>query len=88
MPAKVQSYMAAGKPIIAALSGEGNRIIKESKSGLVGEAEDYKALYENVIKLYNMNENEKKCIGFNGKTFFEENFTKNKLLNQLEIIMS
>ncbi|MDT7963420.1 glycosyltransferase family 4 protein [Clostridium perfringens] len=88
LPAKVQSYMAAGKPIIAAISGEGSRTIKESKSGLVGEAEDYKALYENVIKLYDMNENERICIGNNGKEFFEENFTRDKLLNQLEVIMS
>ncbi|MDJ9034542.1 glycosyltransferase family 4 protein [Clostridium perfringens] len=88
LPAKVQSYMAAGKPIIAAISGEGSRTIKESKSGLVGEAEDYKALYENVIKLYDMNENERICIGNNGKEFFKENFTRDKLLNQLEVIMS
>ncbi|MDM0488379.1 glycosyltransferase family 4 protein [Clostridium perfringens] len=88
LPAKVQSYMAAGKPIIAAISGEGSRIIKESKSGLVGEAEDYKALYENVIKLYDMKENERICIGNNGKEFFKENFTRDKLLNQLEVIMS
>ncbi|XZM93722.1 glycosyltransferase family 4 protein [Clostridium perfringens] len=71
LPAKVQSYMAAGKPIIAAISGEGSRTIKESKSGLVGEAEDYKALYENVIKLYDMNENERIRIGNNGKEFFK-----------------
>lgn len=88
LPAKVQSYMAAGKPIIAAISGEGSRTIKESKSGLVGEAEDYKALYENVIKLYDMNENERIRIGNNGKEFFKENFTRDKLLNQLEVIMS
>ncbi|MCR1963327.1 glycosyltransferase family 4 protein [Clostridium perfringens] len=88
LPAKVQSYMAAGKPIIAAISGEGSRTIKESKSGLVGEAEDYKALYENVIKLYDMNENERIRIGNNGKEFFEENFTRDKLLNQLEMIMN
>ncbi len=80
--------MAAGKPIIAAISGEGSRTIKESKSGLVGEAEDYKALYENVIKLYDMNENERILIGNNGKEFFKENFTRDKLLNQLEVIMS
>lgn len=88
LPAKVQSYMAAGKPIIAAISGEGSRTIKESKSGLVGEAEDYKALYENVIKLYDMNENERIRIGNNGKEFFKENFTRDKVLNQLEVIMS
>ena len=88
LPAKVQSYMASGKPIIAAISGEGNRIINDSKCGLVGEAEDYVKLYENVIKLFNMNEEERNCLGMNGKKYFNNNFTREKLLKQLEIIIN
>lgn len=88
LPAKVQSYMASGKPILAAISGEGNEIIKESKCGLVGEAEDHVKLYENVIKLFNMSKEERNTLGNNGKEYFNNNFTREKLLNQLEIIMS
>ncbi|MGM9978902.1 MAG: glycosyltransferase family 4 protein [Clostridium sp.] len=87
LPAKVQSYMAAGKPIIGALSGEGNRIINESKCGLTCEAEDYKGLCENVLKLYNMSDNERENIGKKGKKFFENNFSRNKLLNKLDEIL-
>lgn len=88
LPAKVQSYMASGKPILAAISGEGNKIIKESKCGLVGEAEDHVKLYENVIKLFNMSKEERNTLGNNGKGYFNNNFTREKLLNQLEIIMN
>lgn len=88
LPAKVQSYMASGKPILAAISGEGNRIIKDSKCGLVGEAEDHIKLYENVIKLFNMSEEERNILGNNGKEYFKNNFTREKLLSQLEVIMS
>lgn len=88
LPAKVQSYMASGKPILAAISGEGNRTIKDSKCGLVGEAEDYIKLYENVIKLFNMSAEERNTLGKNGKEYFNNNFTREKLLNQLEVIMS
>ena len=88
LPAKIQSYMAAGKPIIAAISGEGNRIIEESNSGLVGEAEDYISLYNNVINLYNLDLNEREKLGYNGLKFFENNFTRKKLLEKLEIIMN
>ena len=88
LPAKVQSYMASGKPILAAISGEGNRIIKDSKCGLVGEAEDHIKLYENVIRLFNMSEEERNTLGNNGKEYFNNNFTREKLLNQLEVIMS
>lgn len=88
LPAKVQSYMASGKPILAAISGEGNRTIIDSNCGLVGEAEDYVKLYENVIKLFNMSKEERNTLGKNGKEYFNNNFTREKLLNQLEIIMS
>lgn len=88
LPAKVQSYMAAGKPIIGAISGEGKKIIVESKSGLVGEAEDHVVLAKNIIKLYEMNEEERNELGKNGKSYFKENFTREKLLRQLESIMS
>lgn len=87
LPAKVQSYMAAGKPIIGALSGEGNRIINESKCGLTCKAEDYEGLCENVLKLYNMSDNERRNIGKNGESFFKNNFSRKKLLNKLDEIL-
>lgn len=87
LPAKVQSYMAAGKPIIASVTGEGNNVIKKSNCGLAGEAEDYKSLYDNVIKLYNMSEVERNTLGMNGKEYFNKNFTREILMNQLEEIM-
>lgn len=43
LPGKLQSYMAAGKPVIGAINGETRRVIEESKCGLCCEAEDYKS---------------------------------------------
>lgn len=88
LPAKVQSYMASGKPILGAISGEGQRIIKESNCGLASDAGDYKALAENAVVLYNMSESDRKSMGDNGRRFFEENFTRKDLLSKLEMIMS
>ena len=48
LPGKVQTYMAAGKPIIGSIDGEAAQIIRESKCGLCGPAEDAEALAENV----------------------------------------
>lgn len=87
LPAKVQSYMASGKPILAATGGEGNNIINDSNCGLACEAEDYKGLYENAMKLYNLSQKERETLGENGKRYFEDNFTRNKLLKKLQIIM-
>lgn len=84
LPAKVQSCMASGKPILGAISGEGMKVIRESESGLVCPAEDYKGLYENVIKLYNMSEDERVKMGKNGQKYFKDNYLRDKLLNKLE----
>lgn len=84
LPAKVQSYMASGKPILGAISGAGMEAIKNSNCGLVSEAEDYNELYNKVIQLYNMDEIDRKKLGNNGKQYFKQNFERNMLLNRLE----
>ena len=88
LPAKVQSYMAAGKPILAAISGEGKKVIEESKCGLVAEAEDFQGLYKNVIKLYNMNIEQRRNLGKLGKEYFNSKFTRTKLLQDLKNIIT
>lgn len=88
LPAKVQSYMAAGKPILAAISGEGKKVIEESKCGLVAEAEDFQGLYKNVIKLYNMNIEQRRELGELGKEYFNKKFTRTKLLQDLKNIIT
>lgn len=44
LPGKVQTYMAAGKPIIGAIDGETALVIDEAKCGLCAPAEDHEAL--------------------------------------------
>lgn len=87
LPAKVQSYMAAGKPIISAITGEGSHVIEDSKCGFTGDGEDYEKLYENVMKLHNMSEEERVSMGLRGQEYFKKNFTQERLLNQLNDIM-
>ncbi|GAA0768078.1 glycosyltransferase family 4 protein [Clostridium subterminale] len=87
LPAKVQSYMASGKPIITAINGEGSEVVEKSGCGLAGQAGDYKQLYENVMLLYNMTNVERVTMGERGRIYFEENFTRKKLLKKLINIM-
>lgn len=84
LPAKVQSYMASGKPIIGAISGAGMETIKISKCGLVSEAEDFNSLSSKADKLYNMDKLDRENLGMNGKIYFKSNFERNMLLDRLE----
>lgn len=88
LPAKVQSYMAARKPILSVVSGEGKKIIEEAECGLVCEAEDYQILSENAIKLYKMKLEERNILANNGYEYFNQNFTRGELLKRLEKILN
>ena len=84
IPAKVQSYLACGKPIVAALNGEGAKVIKESGSGFVVESGDYKGLSEIIVKMYQTSIEDRQKMGDNGRTYFENNFEREILLDKLE----
>ncbi|MCF8077813.1 MAG: glycosyltransferase family 4 protein [Desulfobacterales bacterium] len=84
IPSKVQSYLACGRPVIAALEGEGARIIEESGAGIACPAEDPHCLSEAVLRLYNMSSKKRKKMGEKGRDYFEHNFERELLLDRLE----
>lgn len=83
VPAKVQSYMASGKPIIAALDGEGAKLIEEAGAGIYSPAEDAQALANTILRLRNMPRAELDKMGLAGRTYYEENFDSRVLSRQL-----
>lgn len=54
IPAKVQSYMACGMPVLAASEGETNRIVQKADCGLCSRIGDEVSLAENVEKMMSM----------------------------------
>lgn len=79
VPAKVQSYMAAGRPIICGLLGEGARIVTEAGAGIVIPPEDAEALCNAVLKLKNMPPKELAGFGLAGREYYESNFNSDTL---------
>ena len=77
VPGKLQAYMATGKPIIGAINGSANEIIKEAMCGAVCEAENsvaLAALLNDVVS----SPNKYFKMGENGKKYFVSNFTLDK----------
>ena len=83
LPAKIQTYLACGKPIIAAIDGEAANVIADSKSGLSCGSNDPQKLAEIVIQLYQMNEDDRIRMGRNGFEYYEKHFKSDLLLNKL-----
>lgn len=84
IPSKIQSYLACGKPILAAIDGEAARIIEESGAGIAVAAENTEELAGAVLKLYQLSKDELEEIGFLGRQYFEQHFESKKLVCQLE----
>ena len=84
IPSRVQSYFACARPVVAALDGEGQRVVRESGAGLVGATEDADALAENVLKLYQMPRHEREAMGLRGLDYYRRNFDRDHLIEALE----
>jgi len=83
VPNKIQAYMAAGRPILACLNGEGARLVLEAGAGLAVPAEDAHGLAEAVLRLYKMPEGERNAMGDNGRRYFKEHFDHERLIDEL-----
>ena len=83
VPGKVQVYLASGRPIIAALDGEGARVVMASGAGLACPAEDATALAQAVLQLRATSAEELKRIGESGRRYYDENFDPAFLARQL-----
>lgn len=88
VPSKLQSYLAAGKPIIAALNGEGARVVEEAGAGLSCMAEDAKGLVSCIRELYKMPKEERQQMGENGHAYFLEHFEMSRQAEHLIDILT
>ena len=87
LPAKLQTYMALKKPVIAVLKGEGARIILESNSGIVESNNDYLSLSKKIEKLIKLKKNEIEKFGINGREYYEKKFISKQRKTQLQRII-
>lgn len=84
IPAKVMSYLAAGKPLVLAMDGEVQKLINTTiKCGKAGPTEDADALAHNIKDLYDMTPRERHVMGSRAKQYHFKHFERNLILNKL-----
>jgi len=84
IPGKVQSYLAAGIPIVAMLNGEGARVIEQASAGVVCAAGDSAGLADAVSRLAAMPVTERAQMGENGSRLSAGEFDRKTLIGRLE----
>jgi len=87
VPAKFQTYLASGVPIIGLISGETNSLIEENFLGFSSNAGDTNALSKVFDSLSNLKDNQYQKMKSNCKNLYKSRFSsslrKKELLNLL-----
>ena len=86
LPAKVQSYMAAGKPIIASADGEIRNAIEESGCGLCAKGDDEKDLVAKIREFSNVLDS-RVVMGRKAREYYMKNFSVKIVMDKLERVL-
>src|SRR5262249_48372613 len=76
IPGKVQSYLAAGRPLLAMLDGEGARVVEEAGAGLCCAAGDSRALASAAERLAGASADERAAMGRRGQIYCRREFDR------------
>jgi len=87
LPGKVQTYMAAGKPIIASCNGAGKEVIEESGCGIAVPANNQKALAKALVEFI-LNPKRFADCARKSREYFKKHFLEAVFFEQLEMEMS
>lgn len=80
LPGKVQSYMAAGKPIIGAIDGETRLIIDDAKCGICVNAENVEELADSIRKFMYA---DRESMAISAYMYARQSFTKELFIMKL-----
>ena len=84
VPGKVQSYLAAGRAVVAMLDGEGAEVVRRADAGLTCPSGDASALAHCVLEMANLSPQQRQAMGRRGKAHASEVFDRDTLVTTLE----
>lgn len=83
VPSKLQAYLAAGRPVLACLNGEGAQVVAAAGAGLTIPAEDGEGLAAAILKMYQMSEQDRQEMGQRASVYYREHFSHSMLVSRL-----
>lgn len=83
VPSRLQSYMAAGRPVLAMIDGAGANLINKANCGYSVSSGDTSSLAKIIREKVFSDLEAFEKLGLNGRKYFENHFHKDKCINHL-----
>jgi glycosyltransferase involved in cell wall biosynthesis len=74
-PSKIASLLASGAPIIGQLSGDGARLIEESRAGILATPGDGASLAAAILQMASLSESQRSEFGRYGRAYYDKNLS-------------
>jgi glycosyltransferase involved in cell wall biosynthesis len=84
IPSKLQTYLAAGKPVLGMLDGEARLLVEESGAGFSCDAGDSDQLAKLVLQMSEVDKVDLANMGDKGRYYYQLHFERNALMDKLE----
>lgn len=84
LPAKTQSCLACGIPIIVSGDGEVQEVVKRAKAGVCSEAGNATELAKSIESIMDSSIEQRKVMANNAIRYYKLNFEKDRLLDEMD----
>lgn len=84
IPGKLQSYLAAGRPVLAALNGEGADVVRQADAGMVAAAGNAAELAQAALELAKLSPQQRLAMGQRGLAYSKAEFDRDKIIQRIE----
>lgn len=87
IPHKTLTYLASGKPILAAVTGDTANVVTQAGAGIGCPPSDPEALAEAVLKLYQFEKAELQRMGQNGRQAAQNTYSREHSVTEIEVVL-
>lgn len=87
IPSKVYAYMLSGRPIIAALKGDGAEVISAANGGYTCEPCNAREIADCIMRIADLSTQERQSMGMNNYKYVINNYRKDLVIKKIEYIL-
>jgi len=86
IPSKIQSYLAAGRPILACVKGNAADLVTDAKAGIACDPESPESIAGAAETLFSMSATQREGMGENGRKYYDRELSLDRGVQRYEEI--